>query len=387
MAARREVLGILLMACAGIAVTAEMVFSMVMLQMQWPYWRITALSCFLCAAVVVAMLAVLKVPPPTSQQMKWVSLLGFFSAVYWGLGIVAVQIGVDPGDVAALTSINIVVAAIMGRLFLDERFRLLHMVAVTFSVSGAILIAQPGVIFASTKENRAPWYGYLCAIASGFLQGCFFICGRKAGDVSAGHLTTSALLFSVPLCGLLPFIPLVDDASFHVALELPWQGLGWTGVAFLTSLCSSSFSCAGSMLCPAAVSATVYTGASMFFGYLVQTMLFGASPEPVTVIGASLMLAAVSLVAFASGSMNSTYGSSEGDSAVNEEGIEGVNSSAMDDSDAESLASFIASEFSDFATRAEGVRRATVRFRGHFGQLDPVPPQPLGAPSLMLVNL
>lgn len=381
MAAQRELVGILLMALAGAAVTAEMVFSMVMLQKRWPYWRITALACALCSAVVVALLAGLKVQPPTTQQMKWVSLLGFFSAVYWGLGVVAVQIGVDPGDVAALTSINIVVAAIMGRVFLDERFRLLHMMAVTISLSGAILIAQPEFIFTSAKRNRAPWYGYLCAIASGFLQGCFFICGRKAGDGSAAHLTLSAILSTIPLTVFVPFIPFVDEASFHVVLDSPWQGLAWTGVALLTSSASAFFSCAGAMLCPAAISATVYTAASMFFGYSVQTVFFASVPEPITIVGACLMLVAVSLMAFAGRSTAITHSSFDGDVAENEVSTEAVSSSIMED-DAESLVSFIASEFSDFATSVQAVR-----FRGHLSRLDPVTPEQVGVPSLMLVSL
>lgn len=384
MAARKEVLGILFMVLAGLAMTADMVFGLAMQQIQWPYWRIYSLGCAFSSAVVMALLVVFRTPPPPAGQMKWVSLLGFFSAVFWGLAVVAVQVGVDPGDVAALTSINIVFAAIMGRVFLDEGFRLLHMVAVTLSVAGSLLVAQPAFIFASTNPSRAPWYGYLCAVASGFLQGCFFICGRKAGDASPGHLSLSSQLFTIPLCALIPFTPLVDDASFHVALELPWQGLGWTGVAFLTTSCSGFFSCTGSMLCPAAISATVYTAASMFFGYLVQTIFFDSTPEFITVIGACLMLAAVSLMAFASRSKDLTFGVAEECRSDREQTSEGASSFAMDDDndDAESLVSFIASEFSDFATSVQ-----SVRFRGHLSKNDPLPPEQLGLPGMVNLGL
>lgn len=377
MAAPTVLIGILCTLVAGVAVSAEMVFSMVMLQMKWPYWRLTALSCVLCSALVVALLAVFKRPSPSASQMKWVFLLGLFSSIYWGFGIVAVQIGVDPGDVAALTSINIVVAAIMGRVFLNEALRPLHLISVILSLAGAVLIARPAFIFSSGVADRAPWYGYGCAIASGFVQGCFFICSRKAGDVSAGHLTLSALVFSGTFCISLPYSGSVAEAPFEVALRSPWEALGWTGVAFLTTMFSSFFSCAGAMMCPAAISATVYTASSMLFGYIVQSILFASTPEPLTITGASLMLCAVTLMALAGrtgASVTSQHSEAEGNI---EQAIDPTNTSSAED-DTDSLASFVASEFSDFDF---DIKDEAVRFRGRQSQLDPVKPEAVGVPS------
>lgn len=389
MAARQVLLGIFLNVMAGVSVTAEMAFSIAMLEKMWPYWRITAISCLLAMAGVFVLLALLRRPVPDREQMKWVFMLGLFSAIYWGLGVVAVQIGVDPGDVAALTSINIVMAAIMGRVFLKETFRVLHGIAVVFSLAGALLIARPAFIFSSERANGTPWYGYVAAMVSGVLQGGFFICGRKAGDVSAGYLTSSALSFSAILCTLLPLLPLIEEAPFRVALESPREGLLWTGIAFLTTACSAGFSVSGSMYCPAAISATVYTASSMFFGYVVQSMFFGSTPEPITICGACLMLAAVSLMAFAGSTeeflqraaqsvLRISFGDLQEDKGGSEQQPEEISSPAADDDD-ESLASFIASEFSDFDAKDR-----QVRFRGHAGQHEVVPPQLFGIAPLTL---
>eukprot|EP00929_Paragymnodinium_shiwhaense_P058993 TRINITY_DN29533_c0_g2_i1.p1 TRINITY_DN29533_c0_g2~~TRINITY_DN29533_c0_g2_i1.p1 ORF type:complete len:372 (+),score=55.64 TRINITY_DN29533_c0_g2_i1:139-1254(+) len=369
MAARPVMLGILFTVLAGVAVTAEMVFSVSMLQLKWPYWRITAFSCVLCMLAVAGCEAVLQSPLPAKPQMKWVSLMGLFSALYWGLGVAAVQIGVDPGDVAALTSINIVVAAIMGRVFLNEPFRLLHLIAVVFSLTGALLIARPAFLFAAS-ESRAAWYGYCCAILSGFLQGVFFIAARKSGDVSAGHLTISALLFSGIYCAFLPYSPMVEEAAIGVALAAPVEAAGWTVVAFLTTIASAFFSSAGSKLCPAAISATVYTASSMFFGYLVQTFLFGATPEAMTVIGALLMFTAVSLMALAGRAAPAPEAEDIVTTEEKEMTPETATSTVTDD-ETESLASFIASEFSDFSAQEQ-----PVRFRG---RRDQVPAEQIGA--------
>lgn len=370
MAARAVLFGVFLTVMAGVAVTAEMIFSIAMLSMGWPYWRITALSCLLVMCPIGAVIVLARQPAPSPHQLKWVVLLGVFSAIYWGLAIVAAQIGVDAGDVATLTSVNIVVAAIMGRIFLHEPFRLLHFFSVVLSIVGAVLVARPAFIFGSSTSNRAPWYGYVFAILSGFLQGCFFICSRKAGDISAGHPALSALFFSACLTVLLPFAPVVQEAALRVALNSPLEALGWTGVAFLTTMGSAWFSCAGSMLCPAAISATVYTASTMFFGYVAQTVFFGSSPEFVTVLGAGLMLVAVALMACA-GRTTSTVSDSVSEKSEVHSEVDAKSTSVDGEDDTESLSSFVASEFSDFDAKLD-----PLRFRGHLNHV--VPPEPVG---------
>eukprot|EP00931_Biecheleriopsis_adriatica_P004406 TRINITY_DN10607_c0_g2_i2.p1 TRINITY_DN10607_c0_g2~~TRINITY_DN10607_c0_g2_i2.p1 ORF type:complete len:386 (+),score=48.75 TRINITY_DN10607_c0_g2_i2:62-1219(+) len=382
--AHKVLLGILSMVLAGVAVTAEMIFSMVMLQMKWPYWRITSISCVISALPMLISLIVTKARRPSAYQVKWIILMALFSVLYWGLGILAVQVGVDPGDVAALTSINIVAAAVMGRMFLQEHIHVLHFFAVVLSVSGAVLVAQPAFLFASGKGKRGPSFGYACAIASGFLQGFFFICSRKAGDVPAALLNMSVLSVGAVLTALLPFVPLVDEAPFSVATSSsPWAVAGWTGVAVLTTMGSTFFSTAGSMLCPAAISATVYTAASMFFGYLAQTLIFGSTPVLLSILGAVLMLVAVAIMALASRDAPAASEEATDGGAVKRTVSELANATRTvdeDEDDTESITSFMASEVTDFSFKE------SVRFRGQNGRGEAasVSPQQVGLPTFTL---
>ena len=51
--------------------------------------------------------------------------------------MLSVIVGAAPGDVAALTSIDIIAAALLGLVFLGERVSILHLFALILSVAGA----------------------------------------------------------------------------------------------------------------------------------------------------------------------------------------------------------------------------------------------------------
>jgi len=185
-------------------------------------------------------------------------------------------------------------------------------------------------------------------------------------------------------------------------LASPFEAIGWISVALITTLFSVCLQCAGSVLCPAAVSATVYTAASMVFGYLVQTLLFGMVPSVVTLIGAALMLSAVALMAFAdtalfessSQSDQAALGSGVGAAAVG--GLAptadatgprpypcaGAGDGGVGGEEDDSFMSFAASELSEFRPQEE----PPVRFRRHLGQLgDQVQPRLASPASLATV--
>mmetsp|Transcript_51430 Transcript_51430/g.143791 ORF Transcript_51430/g.143791 Transcript_51430/m.143791 type:complete len:371 (-) Transcript_51430:154-1266(-) len=367
MASPSGLVGIAVMILAGLAVTAEMVFSRVLLRLAWPYWRITALSCVLCDLGIFVGLLFVGTAVPNWFQCKWLSFSGFFGAIYWGLSIVAVQVGAGPGDVAALTSINIVAAAVMGRLFLNEGFYLLHTCALVLSVSGAVLVAQPEFLFSkSSGAQESAWLGYVFAVASGILQGCFFISTRRVGEISGWVVTLSLLFWSVPLCLFIPFTPFVEESSLAVVAEAPGKAAFYLLIACATTAFSASTCSIGSALCPAAVSATVYTAASMTFGYLAQVVLFGAAPGILTLLGAGLMMLAVLCTACAGG-RNADASKSE---------VELGSSEARDvkgDADeVESIYSFAAYETGEFTFST-----TPLRFRAPTG--PDVEPQSIGA--------
>eukprot|EP00929_Paragymnodinium_shiwhaense_P027586 TRINITY_DN16168_c0_g1_i2.p1 TRINITY_DN16168_c0_g1~~TRINITY_DN16168_c0_g1_i2.p1 ORF type:complete len:145 (-),score=12.15 TRINITY_DN16168_c0_g1_i2:143-577(-) len=93
-----------------------------------------------------------------------------------------------------------------------------------------------------------------------------------------------------------------------------------------------------SMLCPAAVSATVYVAARLTLGYLADVVLLGLTVDPLSLCGATLMLAAVLAMACA-------RKPAEHLPVHIPEAHEAGQTGQSGEEEASSLASFIASEF------------------------------------------
>mmetsp|Transcript_69868 Transcript_69868/g.197080 ORF Transcript_69868/g.197080 Transcript_69868/m.197080 type:complete len:392 (+) Transcript_69868:85-1260(+) len=347
---QRALFGIFWTTLSGLVTNVDMLLSAVLLEQAWPYWRINAFSCVLASIVLAGQLAWQRPPMPHLWQAKWIFLEGLFGSIDWCVGIVAVQIGVSPGDVAALTSINIVASAMLGRMFLNETLRWQHGVAVIMSTCGAVLISQPSFVFGSTDTARAPAIGYLAAITAGVFQAGFFVTSRKAADVHVDILSLSSMLISAVFCAVLPCTNLVTDADLGIMWASPPEGVGWIGVIFVTSWCSATFGCTGATMCPAAVSAAVYAASSMLFGYLAASCLLGSRPSVVTISGAVLMFSAVVVMAVfqpADAKLRTVVEALVGDDwspASSASTREVVEEDELD----ESFASFAASELSEF---------------------------------------
>lgn len=117
----------------------------------------------------------------------------------------------------------------------------------------------------------------------------------------------------------------------------------------------------GSMLCPAAVSATVFTGSGMVFGYASQVFIFAREPDALTILGSTLMLLAVVImtvfrVQAAAPAEDSVQVQVETSVQATHQG------ESADDEDAESFISFAASEFAEFEGHTNSVRES-LRFR------------------------
>merc|ERR1712010_388818 len=100
-------------------------------------------------------------------------------------------------------------------------------------------------------------------------------------------------ILGLPIIGALLFIPFTADPPFGRELEEPLPTTGLVLTSFVAGILSITASTLGSMLCPAAVSATVQTSSGMVLGYLAQILLFDAMPGWLTIAGAVVMLFAV----------------------------------------------------------------------------------------------
>mmetsp|Transcript_58468 Transcript_58468/g.109429 ORF Transcript_58468/g.109429 Transcript_58468/m.109429 type:complete len:347 (-) Transcript_58468:208-1248(-) len=317
--------------------------------MHSPYWYLLATCCVIAAFVNALVLCYYRIGCPKVQDMKWVLTRALFENFHWMLAILSVLVGAAPGDVAALTSIDIIAAAILGLLFLGERVSILHLVALVLSVAGAICVSQPQFIFGSQEadEARSP-VGYCMAMLSGCFQACSFVCARKSAHIPVSLLTFVSLLCAIPLAVFAPLLP-DQQGSFQPVVAAPWMAVGLISILTVWSTFSIIMPAAGATRCPAAVSATVFTSSSMVTGYVAQTLLFNDMPKPLKIFGAACMLASVIIMAVRC-QAEETDGMESGRSADMEE------NPATQDDETLSLGSFVASEVS-FGSSSSRLRR------------------------------
>ncbi|CAE7566132.1 PGC [Symbiodinium pilosum] len=292
-----EVIGISLMLASGISVTCEMVTTKVIQDiMRLPFWYLLAVCCAVAASFIGLFWLCRGTDLPRSVDMKWVLARALFENLHWMLAMLSVLVGAAPGDVAALTSIDIIAAALLGLVFLGERVSIFHFLALILSVTGALCISQPHFLFGNVEGERSP-VGYCMAMLSGCFQACSFICARKSTHIPATQLAFASLVFAVPAAFLPPICHVGATESVEEMVERPWQVLGLLVILTVWVLVSILLPAAGATRCPAAVSATVFTSSSMITGYVAQTALFSEAPKPLKLLGAGCMLCSVVMMA------------------------------------------------------------------------------------------
>mmetsp|Transcript_44234 Transcript_44234/g.128017 ORF Transcript_44234/g.128017 Transcript_44234/m.128017 type:complete len:332 (-) Transcript_44234:70-1065(-) len=281
MSPKKETRGVALVMVSSVFVSANLFASKLIKSKNWPYFHTMGIVCWL-----IALSSGLALLFSTGRQgfhcgthtAKWVFLRGSFGTGRFVLGIAAALAGCPPGDVAALGSINTVVAALLGRVFLLEALGWPSICGVGLSIVGAALISDP---WAETGPEAGPhsrgttWLGFTLALVAGTSMGCLFIASRKTPGASPWLMTVSAMGQQGAVWWLLAAVLVLVAA-----------------LAFVTFM-GSFLASAGSKLCPAAISATAYTATSLAMNYAGQILIFEQHPKALTIAGAFAMLLAV----------------------------------------------------------------------------------------------
>lgn len=305
--------------------------------MEWPCYRILALACSLTSFGVAVYMYGSKFP--SASTIGWLVLRPMFGCGSFICCILAVHADTPFGDVASLGSINIVAAALLGRMFLKEDILLIHSLALLFATLGAILISKPTFIFHRSTDTGGSWLGYVLALVSGFLDALSFICSRKSAAIPAGFIMLGTQVISAIALFTMGSVPWIfEDYSIAILTESPWKTSFIVGVACALAILCTAACVVGSVLCPAAVSTTVYTSANMTSGYLAQLFLYNVRPSPLTLTGASLMLASVVTMVCSRQPAKLTGDTLDCSEACSDSTPKEIN-------DDESIASFMASEF------------------------------------------
>eukprot|EP00927_Polykrikos_kofoidii_P005449 TRINITY_DN12159_c0_g1_i1.p1 TRINITY_DN12159_c0_g1~~TRINITY_DN12159_c0_g1_i1.p1 ORF type:complete len:415 (-),score=58.28 TRINITY_DN12159_c0_g1_i1:79-1137(-) len=310
----------------------------------------------LASLIIACALFAQRVPRPEARAVKWIFMRGLT-----GLGasvclVLSVQVGAPPGDVAALASVNTLVAAFIGRVFLAEVMFWTHGVAFCSTICGVVLITRPAFIFGGSSGDFL--LGYTLAVAGGVGQAFIFICSRKAGEVPVTSLALSATFMHALGYALAPLAPFVEDFTLGPLVDSPQLALTWLALLTLMTVLGMLTNSAGAKWCPAAVSATLTTASSIVFGYLAQLLVFDGTLELLPLTGAALMLAAVLFLTLARSPSNSAdhalghvpvrmmhVAEAEAATGAGIDVVAGCAPTNHDDVNAMSLASFIATEF------------------------------------------
>merc|ERR1719356_2301967 len=104
--------------------------------------------------------------------------------------------------------------------------------------------------------------------------------------------------FSVA-CWAVALAELVDDAPMEGLVESPRIVSVWLAVILLLVAANSISTAVGAQMCPAAVSSTLCTSTQMVCGYIADIVITKTLPNALTIVGASLMLLAVIVMAVA----------------------------------------------------------------------------------------
>ena len=196
-------------ALGAIFANCNMMFSKFMQHWQWPYFFLAGSGAFVIVLGLLITMFCQDAYHLEGRDIKWVILRGFFGCASNVLSVCAVLAGAHVGSVGALSSVNTVVAALLGRLVLGEALGKLHLLAMLLAVAGAVLISDPETMGTANSSLL----GNALALLGGICLGCMFISSRKSGKASSQMLTTSAMTQRWIICWTLAVVPLESRFS------------------------------------------------------------------------------------------------------------------------------------------------------------------------------
>ena len=192
----REVQGVLASAFCALLLNCNMMISKLMQQWQWPYFFLAGSSCLIISVAIWLTTFCQGTYHMDSRDVKWVVLRGFFGCGSNVFTVCAVLAGAHVGSVGALSSVNTVVAALLGRLVLGEALGKLHVLAMFLAVGGAVLIWDPESV--GTADSKL--LGNALALLSGILSGCMYVFSRGSSE----NLRSAGLTAKASAAMLLP---------------------------------------------------------------------------------------------------------------------------------------------------------------------------------------
>lgn len=224
----------------------------------------------------------------TRQVQKIVLVRGIIGGT--GFCLYFYTISVLPlGDATALVALKPVPTIFLGRLFLGEPIKLLHILVTIASVVGSICIAQPSFIFGKEGHAHAS-IGHVTGLLGACCAAGVVTLIRKAGSVGAHTLQ---LLFSWAFFGILfSSIGLWGHWTFPSSLT------SWLYVLAMSVVGSAAhflLNYAG-RLAPASLSSIVRSS-DLMFAYIWEIFIFAQVPNEWTWTGVGFITLSLLMIA------------------------------------------------------------------------------------------
>lgn len=291
-----EVIGVWALILEGGFSSLLLVFSRGLQGAGWPYYRFNGVVFITIGTTLFLYRAARCTLSKRWLIWKWLLLRGLFGASTYVCFVFAAPLA-PIGDLVALGTINIVVAAMIGQIFLKEKLRVQQVLAFFCCMTGATLITRPSFIFGGAGVQGSTFLGYGFALAAGITNAGNVISSRRLAEAPVPELSGSAFFSSGLLLLVLPFFQAFSEPSWEPVWESPLIAAGLMFALGLVGVSSSFLFTAGSKWLPAAVSSTVNNAAQLTFGYITQWVFFHMAPDRSAAGGAVLMFISVVLVA------------------------------------------------------------------------------------------
>lgn len=242
---------------------------------------------FLFALPILAVLAAVMRPIPSTRQTGWL----LFAGILFGVEISIWAAALDYTTVAnatLLTNLTPIFAALFGWLFLRERLGLAVLAGGAVALTGAVTLTLARTHAAAGPGGDQAWLGDLLSCCSAIGYAGYLLIVRSLGkDVSVGAVMFWATLSSA-------IVAFAASLAFHETM-LPQTMWGWANLValcVLVQICGQGLIAYGVGRLPIVIS-TVLLWMQPLVAAALSWVLFGEALGPLAFVGAALILAGI----------------------------------------------------------------------------------------------
>jgi len=209
------------------------------------------------------------------------------------------------GDATALMAVYPVITIFLAHIFLGEVIRPLHIVAAISSILGATLISQPRFLFGDDgdvmddDDNSNRVAGYISAFLENIFCSGVIVTIRKAGKVGAHtlQLLFSWMVFALSLSIFMFFVGRSSSESVQEWIVPPKEALpSLLGTCMAAGVAHFLLNYSGKFV-PATMGGLIRSS-GILIAYLLEVIVFGTTPEMVTIWGVFFICLSLMLVLF-----------------------------------------------------------------------------------------